>query len=418
MYYWWLNVNPKKIRFKELDIDDVFEYSTLNEDGSLIKLSHNFEEANEGETVIIYEVGQTNEIIGIGEVYQKLSDNTIKFKKVEGFAEPIPRYAIEENREIVNIEAFRNQQGSFFKLSKSEYDAIMVVIREYNPQKRYRPYVPYTKESFLSEVFFEEDEFDELKALIESRKNVILQGAPGVGKTFISNKIAYAIMGEKDDDKILNIQFHESYSTDEFLEGYRPDGIGIYKFRRGCFKIHCAKAANDPTHKYFVIIDEINRGNITKIFGESFMLIDPDKRGKKHYIELSCSKERFFVPENLYIIGTMNMSDHEYAISDYALRRRFAFYTVKPIYDNKKFIDFYEKDALLSRVVNKVKEINSTLSDSNKIGHCFFCEKQSPQELKMTVKYNIIPLMQDYFYNDEAKSNQITTELENVIKGD
>ena len=223
-------------------------------------------------------------------------------------------------------------------------------------------------------------------------------------------------MGEKDDDKILRIQFHPEYSTDEFLEGFRPDGIGIYKFRRGCFKTHCAKAANDPTHKYFVIIDEINRGNIAKIFGESFMLIEPNKRGKENFIELSCSKERFFVPENLYIIGTTNTTSHEFAITDYALRRRFSFYTVKPIFDNKKFIAFCENDQLLSSVVSKVNEINESLDDKAKIGHCYFCEKQSPEELKMTVKYNIIPLIQEYFYDDAPRASQITNELENVLK--
>lgn len=418
MNYWWLNVNPKKLRFREIDLNDIFEYSILNEDGSLMRFSNNFQEASVGDTVIVYEIGHANEIIGICTVYQELKDTSIKLMKMEGFADPVPRYSIEENREIVNIEAFRNQQGSFFKLSKQEYDAIMIVIREYNPQKKYTKIIPYNKDSFLSEVFFDENEFDELKNLILSRKNVILQGVPGVGKTYISRKMAYAIMGEKDDDKILCIQFHPEYSTDEFLEGYRPDGIGIYKFRRGCFKIHCAKAANDPTHKYFVIIDEINRGNIAKIFGESFMLIEPNKRGKENYIELSCSKERFFVPENLYIIGTTNTTSHEFAITDFALRRRFAFYTIKPIFNNKKFIAFCENDKLLSNVVKKVNEINETLDEKSKIGHCYFCEKQSDEELKMTVKYNLIPLIQEYFYNNEDKAKEITSKLESVIKED
>ena len=171
MNYWWLNVNPKKLRFKELDLNDVFDYSILNEDGSLMRLSQNFSEALEGETVIVYETGQTNEIIGICEVYKPLDGNVIKFKKVEGLAEPVPRYTIEENREIVNIEAFRNQQGAFFKLSKNEYDAIMIAIRDSNPQKRYKNLLPYSKEDFLSEVFFDENDFDELKALILSRKS-------------------------------------------------------------------------------------------------------------------------------------------------------------------------------------------------------------------------------------------------------
>lgn len=416
MNYWWLNVNPKKLRFKELDLNDVFDYSILNEDGSLMRLSQNFSEALEGETVIVYETGQTNEIIGICEVYKPLDGNVIKFKKVEGLAEPVPRYTIEENREIVNIEAFRNQQGAFFKLSKNEYDAIMIAIRDSNPQKRYKNLLPYSKEDFLSEVFFDENDFDELKALILSRKNVILQGAPGVGKTYISKKMAYAIMGEVDDDRILSIQFHQGYSQDDFLEGYRPDGIGIYKFRRGSFRTHCSKAANDPSHKYFVIIDEINRGNVAKIFGEAFMLMEPMRRGKQNYIELAFSKERFFIPENLYIIGTMNITDHEYAITDYALRRRFAFFTLQPIFKNKKFIEFCGNNALLSKVVDKVNEINSGLTEANKIGHCFFCEKQTPEELKMTVKYNIIPLMQEYFYNDPEKSKQITEELLDTIK--
>jgi len=414
--YWWLNINPRVLRFRDFDKGDIFTYSSVNEDGSPRKVYANFLEAQPGELVLIYETVPIGRIIGICKIEKSLENNLITFKKLESLTENIPRTSIEQIREIMNLEAFRNQEGIFFKVSLIEFNSIYNIIRESNPTTTYMTYPLYSKEDFFKEVYFDSDEYNELRELIETRKNVVLQGPPGVGKTYIAKKMAYSILGKKDSGKILNIQFHPNYSCDEFIEGFRPDDIGIYKYRQGCFKEFCNQARNDKSNKYFLLIDEINRGDVIKIFGDTFMLLEPDKRGKENYVELPASKERFYIPNNLYIIGTMNIADKEQSMSDYAVRRRFSFYNIRPLFDNENFKKEYQKNLLVTKVVDKVKEINEELDDARKIGHCYFCNIQSDKELIRNVKYDLIPLVEEYFKNDKYLRRKIVDELKKAIE--
>ena len=414
--YWWLSINPKMLHFRDLEVGDCFYYTALNEDGTPRTLYKNFTEIKKGAYVIAYETEPSNEVIGLCQVIEEIKDDKVMFKKIEGLTDTVTRYSIECHIELANLEVFRYTQGTLFKLAPREYEVIYSMMRELNPKKQYRYYDIYNKEKFLEEVYFDEKDYDELRALILRRKNVILQGAPGVGKTYIAKKLAYSILGQKDEEKILPVQFHELYSTDEFMEGYRADDIGIYKYKRGCFKRICNKARNDPNNKYFVIIDEINRGNIAKIFGEAFALIELDKCGKENYIELACSRERFYVPNNIYIIGTMNTYDDELAIKDYALRRRFSFYTIKPIFENENFKKFYMQNPKLEKVINSIMTVNKSLDDNVKIGHSYFCKPMDDENINMTVKYSLIPYINQYF-NDNSKTKQeLISLLQNSIE--
>ncbi len=414
--YWWLTINPKVFRFKDLDNGDIFEYLSIHEDGSDRRIHSNFLEAKKGEIVLVYETIPVGRIIGICLIEKEWEDNRIYLKKVESLTEFISRTSIEEIREIVNIEAFRNQDGTFFKLSLTEFNAIYNVVRECNPTKTYMNYPTYSREDFLKDVYLEPDEYDELKDLILTRKNVVLQGPPGVGKTYIAKKMAFSILGQKDSEKILNIQFHPNYSSDEFIEGFRPDDIGIYKYRQGCFKEFCNRARNDKNHYYFLLIDEINRGDVIKIFGDTFMLLEPDKRGKENYVELPASKERFYIPNNLYIIGTMNIADKEQSMSDYAVRRRFCFYPITPAFEKPLFQKEYIGKPLVEKLVNTVKELNRELEDSKQIGHCYFCNVKNDTELIRTIKYELIPLVEEYFKTDIERKEKIVEKLKEAIK--
>ena len=194
----------------------------------------------------------------------------------------------------------------------------------------------YTKANFLQEVFVSAETFDEMVSLLEKKKNIILTGAPGVGKTFAARRLAWAMMGERDDERVEFVQFHQSYAYEDFICGYKPSSDGGFELREGIFYTFCKKAENDLDHPYFFIIDEVNRGNISKIFGELLMLIEEDKRGDQAYaVRLAYRPdEQFTVPKNLYIIGLMNTADRSLAMMDYALRRRFSFISMEPGFDS------------------------------------------------------------------------------------
>lgn len=194
---------------------------------------------------------------------------------------------------------------------------------------------PYSVEDIIaSGVFLTEPEIHQVLDRLRSKKNLILEGAPGVGKTFLARKLAYALMEEKDDTRIQFVQFHQTYSYEDFIRGYRPlpDSGGTFGLQDGVFFDFCQFARKDPERPFVFIIDEINRGNLSQIFGELLMLLEADKRGPEYGMPLVYKKEgepRFFVPENLYVIGLMNLADRSLALVDYALRRRFSFMTLR-----------------------------------------------------------------------------------------
>ena len=195
-------------------------------------------------------------------------------------------------------------------------------------------YPIYSSTDFLSDVYMTEQDYKTLVNVLKMKKNIILQGAPGVGKTFTAKRLAYSIIGAKNPDRVQMIQFHQSYSYEDFIEGYRPSENG-FTIKKGAFYKFCKLAEEDDENDYFFIIDEINRGNLSKIFGELFMLIEKDKRGIE--LKLLYSDENFSVPSNVYIIGMMNTADRSLAMLDYALRRRFSFFTMKPGFNTLGF---------------------------------------------------------------------------------
>lgn len=286
-------------------------------------------------------------------------------------------------------------------------------------------YPPYTADDFLREVYMRESQYTTLINLLKRKKNIVLQGAPGVGKTYAAKRLAYSIMGVKDPRRVMMVQFHQSYSYEDFIMGFRPSGSG-FELKKGAFYNFCKTAEEDRDNDYFFIIDEINRGNLSKIFGELFMLIESDKRGIP--LQLLYSNEKFAVPEKVHIIGMMNTADRSLAMLDYALRRRFAFFDMTPGFDSEGFRAYQDSlDSLpFNRLIDCVRSLNEAIATDDSlgegfcIGHSYFCgmtaEAVDTQVLSAIVEYELIPLLKEYWFDEPQNVRNWTDKLRSAVK--
>jgi len=202
------------------------------------------------------------------------------------------------------------------------------------------------------------------------------------------------------------VTFHQSFAYEEFVEGLKPvivEGQIQYQVVDGIFKEICRQAQNNPEYRYLIIIDEINRANIAKVFGELITLIEDDKRldgDSEITVRLPYSQEEFGVPENLYILGAMNTADRSISLLDIALRRRFTFVELMPNPSLLGTVDGVDLAALLTRL-NQC--ITALLGRDYQIGHSYFSNVKSLAELHSVWYRRIIPLLQEYFYNDAER---------------
>ena len=305
----------------------------------------------------------------------------------------------------------------------TDYVEKLNALYDFEPEKIEVEHPPYTAEDFLKTVFLDSTGYTTLVSLVRSKKNVILQGAPGVGKTYAAKRLAYSMMGVKDPSRVSMIQFHQSYSYEDFIQGFRPTESG-YELKNGVFYEFCKKAEIDSDNEYFFIIDEINRGNLSKIFGELFMLIENDKRGIE--LQLLYSDELFSIPKNVYIIGMMNTADRSLALLDYALRRRFAFFEMKPGFDTTGFQEYRTtlNNPLFDKLIDCIERLNSAIAADDSlgegfcIGHSYFCNLKEidDQVLSSIVEYEIIPLLKEYWFDDPVKVKNWSNDLRSSIQ--
>jgi 5-methylcytosine-specific restriction protein B len=283
------------------------------------------------------------------------------------------------------------------------------------------PTEPYGREQALQELFVSEGKLADALAGLRRRRNLILQGPPGTGKTFLARRLAWLELGATDATRVELVQFHPSYSYEDFVQGFRPDAQGVFRLQEGILPDFCRRAAQDPERPYFLLIDELNRGNLSRIFGELLLLLEADKRGPAHAVRLPYSPAeapRFFVPKNVYLIGTMNLADRSLAPLDYALRRRFAFVELEPEFGEplqQLLAAQGVPAAVVQRFTQRLTALNQTITDDPdlgpefRIGHSYFClppaaAAEAESWLTLILEQEIGPLLDDYWLDQPAKA--------------
>lgn len=421
--YWFLNEkNPKMWSIVSMPVGEIRNETLFNENWNKCKIVKDFIDIKVGDMVIGYESTPMKQIVTIFRVSAEQDGERIYFEKLEEcYSSSIDFATLNAWFKLKKKEYFSITQGSLFKLTKTEYEFIIDLIHRENPVPTAKKNKDeYSKEKFLDQVYMTEAKYDRLVAVLTRKKNIILQGAPGVGKTYAAKRLAYSIMGEKDDDRIEFVQFHQNYSYEDFIMGYKPVEDG-FELKYGIFYRFCQKAANHPDKDYFFIIDEINRGNMSKIFGELLMLIEADYRETK--TTLAYNGLSFSVPKRLHIIGMMNTADRSLAMIDYALRRRFSFFDMEPGFDSEGFIKYQETFAndTFNTLIDRIKELNREIANDKSlgkgfcIGHSYFCNtKECTDEwMQDVVDFDILPMLAEYWFDDTDKLQR----WENILHG-
>ena len=427
-HYWWLTASPKIWQFSDLKVGEEQSYTLYNESGHKRRIFQNILDAKAGDPVICYEANPVKKVVALAKITQENNGKELYFEKIENLISPIEYSTLKDCPELEKMEFFVQQNGSLFKLSEGEYNFILDLIREENPAPvRSIASNAYTKSDFLNNVFLSEPRYDILVSLLRRKKNVILQGAPGVGKTYAAKRLAYSMMGQADSSRVEFVQFHQNYSYEDFMLGYRPDGSG-FKLTEGVFYRFCQKASNDSDREYFFLIDEINRGNLSKIFGELMMLIESDHRGEK--ITLAYNGMPFYVPENLYIIGMMNTADRSLAMIDYALRRRFSFFEMEPAFTSEGFQNYQSvlDNETFNALVEQVKALNreitadASLGSGFRIGHSYFCLADpaacTADWMRSVVEFDLLPTLAEYWFDAPDKLHRWEENLRGVFNDD
>jgi len=404
-------------------------------------VTHHKRDVKEGDRAYIWVSGSDAGIIASGEVISdpqkrdgKYLESDLKFDhKFTG--KRILKATLLGDERTKKLSIIRKPRGQAnYRVTEEEAEVIEHMIDgtygESYPRKPAIEATPYFEKDFLEEVYMNKEDYDKLLGLIDRKKNVILQGPPGVGKTFVARRLVFSIMGKKDTNRVQMVQFHQNYSYEDFIMGFRPTDKGGFRPVEGSFYDFCMRAKEDSGNDYFFIIDEINRGNLSKIFGELLMLIENDKRGEEHELPLLYKKdEKFFVPENIRIIGMMNTADRSLAMIDYALRRRFAFFEMKPAFDSNGFGNLQKEIGTpkFKALVSKVKELNTaigndkSLGDGFCIGHSYFCPekdiKVDDNWLRSVINYELVPLLNEYWFDNKEEVKKWKEKLLAVVEG-
>jgi len=417
--YFWLNYNPDgEWDPRNEPSGQSMRFTAQNEEGNSRKYQKNYEKAKPGDRVVAYATNPKMQIVSLLQVEEGLHSagdgrDQIMLEKVEDLRGGPKRQDLLDDSDLSNLNPLHVPGGSLFEISEQDFNAIL------DPSGSGRE--SFSVEEATKDLFYEKEKFEDWLDRLRKKKNIILQGPPGVGKTFVSKKLAYALLEERDKRRVEMVQLHQSYTYEDFIRGYRPQPDRSFQLQDGVFFKFCQKAIDDPKRDYVFIIDEINRGNLSKVFGELMMLIEKDKRGPSNRVPLAYQREeneKFYVPDNLYLIGMMNTADRSLAMVDYALRRRFAFIEMGPKFESEGFRNLLQERGADQKLVNKVRtrlrslndeiEDDSNLGEGFKIGHSYFCpdegETADEEWYEKVIDREIWPLLKEYWFDDREKA--------------
>lgn len=426
--YWWLNINPTFWKVADFAVNQEQIWTTHNEKRHKRVVYQHFKKVKPGDLVIGYETTPTKRIKALLEIVEAAhkdeEDQEIITLRVKEFVrEELTREQLLAMPELTQCEALAGGMGSLFKLTPAEFTAIMARAQRIVAP----PLPPYSLAQAEQDLFLPTEQIEHLQAALRRKKNLIVQGPPGVGKTYVARRLAWLQMGEQDPGRVQLVQFHQSYSYEDFIRGWRPTEKGGFELANGVFVDFVRRAQHDPDRDYFFLIDEINRGNLSKIFGELLLLLEADKRSPDYALPLTYRRDgeaSFYVPPNLYVIGTMNTADRSLALVDYALRRRFTFVDLVPMLGDKlrqHLIDSQIPEELAGDMLTRVAALNLTIKEDKNlgtgflIGHSYFCTPlvgETPAEWwAAIVSHDLAPLLREYWFDSEAKASKAIAAL-------
>lgn len=427
---WWVNINPNYWRVSDAAVGQEQAYPIHREQGTQLPMDRYVREVQPGDLVIGYEtspIERVKAVVEVTEGVRKREDGVevITLRVKEFLPYELTRTELLQLPALTQAEPLQSNQGSLFKLTPAEFTALV----DRGRGKAAPPLLPYTWTEAQEEVLLDEGTVNHLLAALRRKKNLILQGPPGVGKTYLARRLAYLLMGKRDKQRVQLVQFHQSYGYEDFIRGWRPsqDGKGGFELVNGVFLDFVRRAQHDPNQPYIFVIDEINRGNLSKIFGELLLLLETDKRGDEYAVPLTYPRSGeapFYLPENLYVIGTMNTADRSLAMVDYALRRRFTFLDLEPVLNERleRHLESLGVRRTISRpAIERVKRLNELIrNDKNLgggfiIGHSYLCSRPSEEGIDAwwptIVQHELAPTLREYWFDDLKRAEREAVAL-------